>query len=301
MIKLIDRLNEAYMGVLGEDLKEKTKNRINWIVNHVEGTKILDIGCSQGIISIILGREGKKVYAIDLIEESIKYAKKELDKEHVSVKENVKFKVSNFITDDNLDFDYDTILLTEVLEHISDTETMLKKIYNHLSKNGILIVTVPFGINDYFDHKRTYYFLDLYETLSTYFIVDKLDYIGKWTGVICKKKENLNTGTIETLKSYSRECIYHLERAFYQVEKEYISIIKDYQTKLNEKNEYIQNQKKEFDDYLDKFKEQLAQLNNNEKVLIKEKQEENQLLGHIKSTIQELDLYIRNIIDEKKN
>ncbi|UOK57815.1 hypothetical protein MGI18_26475 [Bacillus sp. OVS6] len=57
---IIDRVNEAYYGALGTDFSKKTRERINWIVTHVLGSKVLDIGCSQGINAILLGREGKK-------------------------------------------------------------------------------------------------------------------------------------------------------------------------------------------------------------------------------------------------
>ncbi len=62
----------------------------------------------------------KKVDAIDIEQDSINYANEQLEKEHNSVKDLINFKVANFMTDDQLDKDYHTILLTEVLEHIAD-------------------------------------------------------------------------------------------------------------------------------------------------------------------------------------
>lgn len=97
--KILDRIAEAYKGNLGEDFGVKTRYRINWIINRVNGNKVLDIGTSQGIVPIILGREGKKVDAIDIEQDSINYANEQLEKEHNSVKELINFKVSNFMTD----------------------------------------------------------------------------------------------------------------------------------------------------------------------------------------------------------
>jgi 2-polyprenyl-3-methyl-5-hydroxy-6-metoxy-1,4-benzoquinol methylase len=235
--KPLDRVNEAYKGELGEDFSKKTRNRINWIVNQVKGNEILDIGCSQGIISIILGREGKKVDAIDILEESIEYAKNELKNEHLSVQENVNFRVANFMTDEDFKNGYETILLTEVLEHISDTDMFLKKIYDLLLENGILVITVPFGINDYFDHKRTYYYLDLHDQVSKYFNIEKIHYLGKWVGIVCKKdKINYNKKDM-----FSRDEIAKLENAFYSIEREYVEKIENYLKQISLKNENIKN------------------------------------------------------------
>ncbi|WP_416729817.1 methyltransferase domain-containing protein [Fictibacillus sp. JL2B1089] len=236
--KPLDRVNEAYNGDLGQAFSEKTRSRVNWILNHVKGVRILDIGCSQGIIPIILGREGKVIDAIDIAEESIDYAKNALNNEHISVKNNVNFRVSNFMTESDLENEYETILLTEVLEHISDTEPFLYKIYNHLEKHGRLVVTVPFGINDYFDHKRTYYYLDLYDQLSIYFEIERIDYLGKWTGVVCKKRFEPSS---DRRLTFQREDIALLEKGFYEVERDLLSKFNELNRVIRDKNDAIKN------------------------------------------------------------
>lgn len=237
-IKPLDRVTEAYKGELGEAFAYKTRERINWIVNQVQGEKVLDIGCSQGIIPIILGREGKRVKAIDIMEESIEYAKEELKSEHMSVQENVDFINTSFMTEEYIYSDYDTILLTEVLEHISDTTKFLNKIYNSLSENGLLVVTVPFGINDYFDHKRTYYVSELYEQLGAFFRIKEVKYLGKWIGCICVKETEK---TEENYQIYSKSGVLKLEEAFFKVEREYQDRIYDYQKEIATKNKLIAN------------------------------------------------------------
>lgn len=122
-IKPLDRITEAYNGEMGKDFGNKTRNRINWIVNHVQGEKVIDIGCSQGIVPIILGREGKQVLGLDIAQESIDYALNNLKNEHISVQEKIEFRVGNFMTESTLTYQFDTVLLTEVLEHISDPKS----------------------------------------------------------------------------------------------------------------------------------------------------------------------------------
>jgi 2-polyprenyl-6-hydroxyphenyl methylase/3-demethylubiquinone-9 3-methyltransferase len=218
----IDRVNEAYYGALGTDFSKQTRERINWIVTHVEGNNILDIGCSQGITSILLGREGKRVDGIDISSESIEYAIKELENEHSSVQQLVTFRLANFMTDDEIKHQYDTVLLTEVLEHISDPNAFLQKVSKHVKHNGKLIITVPFGINDYIDHKRTYYYSRLIEQVRAHFSIDSVEYLGKWIGVICKASSEKNDSL------YSEQATRQLEDAFQVVEREYKTQLEQY-------------------------------------------------------------------------
>ena len=51
-----DRIWEAYSGKLGNTMMKSSKGRIDWICSKVEGSYVLDVGCSQGISSIILAK-----------------------------------------------------------------------------------------------------------------------------------------------------------------------------------------------------------------------------------------------------
>ena len=58
--KMLDRISQAYKGELGEQSKEDAYKRIDWIRSNVKGDTVLDVGCSQGITSILLAKEGKR-------------------------------------------------------------------------------------------------------------------------------------------------------------------------------------------------------------------------------------------------
>ncbi|MBH0230731.1 methyltransferase domain-containing protein [Halobacillus yeomjeoni] len=305
--KPIDRITEAYEGNMGEDFSKKTRNRVNWIVNQVNGEKILDIGCSQGIIPIILGREGKLVDAIDIAQESIDYATEQLAQEHSSVQSNINFKVSNFMTDYEIDDNYENILLTEVLEHISDPESFLKKIYDHLTPDGRLIVTVPFGVNDYFDHKRTYYFTTLHSHLSTFFHLEEFTFLGKWTGVVCKKREERVENTRDV--TFDIETISRLEDSFEDVERDLLDRVKNLQQQLKTKNDHLKNVENKLRSEINQLKDRISQINNQKEDLNKEIQElvsslndKDIQLHEVKKdnerALKEKELHIQNLNDE---
>lgn len=71
-----DRLNEVYYGkLMNKETQDILRERVNWMCGQVQGTRVLDVGCSQGIVSILLARQGKEVVGVDIDPESIDYTK----------------------------------------------------------------------------------------------------------------------------------------------------------------------------------------------------------------------------------
>jgi SAM-dependent methyltransferase/glycosyltransferase involved in cell wall biosynthesis len=215
-IDLHDRIMEAYYGLMGEKFMKETQQRINYIGKKVYGEEILDIGCSQGILPILLGREGKRVIGIDVSKKAIDEAKHYLSKEEQSTQNLVTFMQGEFINS-HFDRRFDTVILAEVLEHLLNPERFIQKAKELLVTNGKLIVTIPFGINDYIDHKKTYYFIDMYEMLSNYFNIENIKFFDKWIIFEAINREFIKD--FDTLKGY----IYRLERSFYNRERELLT------------------------------------------------------------------------------
>jgi len=259
-IDIHDKVTEAYYGLLGPNFMKDTQQRIHWIGRNVDGNNILDIGCSQGIVSILLAREGKKVLGIDINKKSIHEAEKYLQKEEKSTQELVKFQTTDYI---NTDFEeqFDTIILTEVLEHLMNPEPFIKKAKEDLIDNGKLIITVPFGINDFIDHKQTYYYIELFEILKKYFLVKETNIIEKWIGYICI---NMETNK-QTFQSHD---IYALEKGFYNIERKSIEKIKDYINQVQKLKIDVKQFKETNTQYLKEktdLKENLSELKESDK------------------------------------
>ncbi|WP_165445082.1 class I SAM-dependent methyltransferase [Gracilibacillus phocaeensis] len=212
MKKPIDRVAEAYYDQVGANFGEKVRKRIHWICGQAKGEKILDVGCSQGITSILLGRESKQVLAIDLWQETIDYAKDMLSIEAEDTKQSVEFKVANFIAYDFGDQKFDSIIFGEVLEHVADPERFINKATELLSDDGQMIVTVPFGINDYFDHKKTYYMQGLLDLQNSDIHIDSMEIMGKWIGAVFVKGQINTTTPDKALSVKLEDGLYELER-----------------------------------------------------------------------------------------
>ncbi|WP_062320411.1 hypothetical protein [Halolactibacillus sp. JCM 19043] len=62
MKAITDSIYDAYYYKFGKTFGNEVRERIHWIAKEAKGKSMLDIGCSQGILSILLAREGKKVF-----------------------------------------------------------------------------------------------------------------------------------------------------------------------------------------------------------------------------------------------
>ena len=268
--KNIDRIDEAYNGSLGQELMEGSRARINWICSQAKGELILDVGCSQGTASIILGREGKSVTGIDICEESIKYALALLDFEDESTRNSVDFVNADFIgyTKDK-QHTYDSIIMGEVLEHISDPDRLIYRAYEILSDEGIFVVTVPFGINDYHDHKRTYYMIEIYDSLATHFSIKDVDFLGSWIGLVCSKKA-------ENDVKLDRELFSQVEKAFYLHERKLLNTISSLKKDRDALNNQMKAKEDKYTESVMSWKGKYEELNNlyQEQISLNYKQKE---------------------------
>jgi 2-polyprenyl-6-hydroxyphenyl methylase/3-demethylubiquinone-9 3-methyltransferase len=153
-----DRISEVYKGEISTDLfQDRSRRRINWMCSQVGGKQVLDLGCSQGIASIILGREGFEVVGLDVQDSRIEYARRDLAQESAETRSRVTFMVGEGT---DLDFDdesFDTVLLGEVLEHLVAPDRILEEVTRVLRQEGLVVITTPFGVLHHHDHKQTFF------------------------------------------------------------------------------------------------------------------------------------------------
>ncbi|KAK4471764.1 hypothetical protein MN116_005162 [Schistosoma mekongi] len=113
----------------------------------LKGKRILDVGCGGGILTEALSFLGADVLGIDLVEEGIKAAKGHVEatsyrwNEHLILqKPNYRFTSVQTIAEE-LPHQFDAVVASEVLEHVTDWEDMLKSMTVCLKLGGMLFVT----------------------------------------------------------------------------------------------------------------------------------------------------------------
>ena len=187
-----DRISEVFHGHLQGDLTTSlAQERIAWICSQVGPGRVLDLGCSQGITSILLARQGLPVCSADVEHPAVRYAANDLEKETEEVRRRVHLMMADGA---GLPFGggiFDTVVFGEVLEHLDEPFSVLREIRRVLKAGGRLVLTTPFGYLPHEDHKRTYYLHSLLRTTERFFTVTHLDiqgnhyirYVGSRAGV----------------------------------------------------------------------------------------------------------------------
>lgn len=280
----LDRISQSYNGELGILSQQKSKLRIDWMCNHVKGNNVLDIGCSQGITTILLGRSGKKIIGIDIEVESIKYANELKANESIEIQKNIEFICGDFLQY-KFNNTFDTIIMGEILEHVFEPDLFIEKAKTLLNENGRIIVTVPFGINPFPDHKRTYYFIELYKMLNKWVHVSDVMFFGGWIGFVSEKNVHGKSINID------EKFIHMLENSFYYVDSQKQKSIERFKmntenikSKLNKATEMLEMKDKEYERLV-------TQLENSEKDCTKL----NDLIREKESEIKDLEMEIKNM------
>ena len=182
-----DRIYAAYMGEMGETFKQQTRDRIDWILRQVQGRKtILDIGCSQGIVAILCAQQGSTVTGVEIQKENYDFANSLLSTEYDALADSVRFINQDFMEYDE-EVKYDAVILTEVLEHLSNAEEFLAHAARFLKEDGIAVITVPFGYCDHPDHVYTFYLTSLKELVEKVFQIRNVYYGGRWLACVADK------------------------------------------------------------------------------------------------------------------
>jgi glycosyltransferase involved in cell wall biosynthesis/SAM-dependent methyltransferase/spore maturation protein CgeB len=229
-----DRVTEAYFGKLGDAFMRETQARIHWICERVEGPRVLDAGCSQGITTLLLAREGKQVLGVDVDTKAIEEARALLSQEPKRVQQCARLEHGDFLSLPAPDTLFDSLVMSEVLEHLIQPSAFIEAAPRHLKPGGRLVVTVPFGVNDFIDHKHTFYLLEPYRLLAARFDIDEVQVLGRWIGLTGRlRHEQASAPEVQALEA---RLVSHLEAGFEALERSIRQEAQGYRDKLHDAN-----------------------------------------------------------------
>ena len=97
---------------------------------------ILDVGCAQGTLAMILAERGHRVLAVDLRQPFLDYAKSRY------TYGNIEFMVANAL-EMELDRRFDLIFANQIIEHLVYPERLVGRLKSLLKPRGRLVVTTP--------------------------------------------------------------------------------------------------------------------------------------------------------------
>ena len=152
-----DRVAQVYFGMIKwGDSGEILRQRIDWMVDQARGPRILDVGCSEGVLEILLARKGFNVTGVDINAEALAFAQDLLAQEPEEVRARVRFLHGDLAQARLLDDRFDTLVMGELLEHLEDPQTLLNRSLDLIRPDGRVIITTPFGYHPDEDHRQTF-------------------------------------------------------------------------------------------------------------------------------------------------
>lgn len=132
-----EKYGGTYISPYLEDHKQNVTQgaTFNFIQENIQETgKVLDIGCGNGKLLLLLREAGWEVNGMELLPE---YAKK-IESEH-----NIEMVVGDFLEYKTDDKKYDLVILRHVLEHLPDSVLAMNKLNALLKQNGHLVMEFP--------------------------------------------------------------------------------------------------------------------------------------------------------------
>ena len=178
MSKPLDRVSEVYAGAASDPVFQRhLRARIHWTCRQVQGRRVLDVGCSQGLVPILLAREGFEVVGIDIEPSAIEQAQATLARENETVRAKTGLVLGDVFTAELELGAFDTVIAGEIMEHLTQPARLAERCRELLVEGGRFIVTVPFGVHPHPDHKTTFYLTALLEALGESFAPVEMELI----------------------------------------------------------------------------------------------------------------------------
>ncbi len=118
--------------------------RIRAVAELARGTRVLDVGCAEGMLAAGLADRGFAVTAVDGSAELIAYARAHHARPTVTYHRSL-------YEDFRPDAPFDTVVLVNILEHVADPVDLLRKARAWTAPDGCVIVLVP---NAFSLHRR---------------------------------------------------------------------------------------------------------------------------------------------------
>lgn len=237
-----DRINEAYYDGFGAEFGRVSRERINWMCRQAAGQKVLDVGCSQGITSILLAREGMQVTGIDIFKPVIDYAVGELAREVDSVASRVEFRCTELAALGAERFD--TVIMGEVIEHQTNPGRFVAQAAQLVSPSGRIVITVPFGLHPWPDHKSTVFPSDIYEPIKEEFGLTSLEVTQGYIRLVADRREEEGVSGREVhavLVATERGALQWQER-YYEVNGK-LQVVTKAKAELEKANEKLQQER----------------------------------------------------------
>jgi 2-polyprenyl-3-methyl-5-hydroxy-6-metoxy-1,4-benzoquinol methylase len=147
---------KAFYNELGNDPVQKAQRLRRDLIEFITPKgRIIELGCHIGFNTIYFASQGFEVIGVDIAETLIAEARKLRSFARPAIQARVSFTTSDILDLDAEELGlFDTIILTETLEHVIDPLPILAKAKELLSDGGSIFVSAPSTRTGTYSHVR---------------------------------------------------------------------------------------------------------------------------------------------------
>ncbi len=106
------------------------------LADRYDAKTVLDVGCAQGTLALLLAESGRSVTAVDIRAQFLEYAKTRYERG------DIRFMASNVFDAADIGT-FDLVFANQIIEHLVYPADFLRKLSQFAKPGGILVVSTP--------------------------------------------------------------------------------------------------------------------------------------------------------------
>ncbi len=188
----LENLEEIYEKGIGEKfgIKQKLMFRLPFsfrhkgvfhFLDHLPRGTLMDVGCKEGKLTWLLKRKGWKVMGVEPTDFFANFGRKVY---------NLRIE-NKFLQDISLDYKFDLIVLSAILEHVKDQIDFLQQAIRFMKKEGQIFIRIPHDKSKW--HAATHLFIHSAKSINhtiekAGLYITKMDVVGREFFILAKKR-----------------------------------------------------------------------------------------------------------------
>lgn len=257
-------------GVVGLEVAETARNEALWIRAHLVGKRVLDVGCRQGFLAILLARDGFDVTGLDSQAEAIAYAQKASRRENEVVQANLNFINGNLWGLASSDT-FDTIIVRNEIGRQELPAIFFGKALGHLNENGVIIVSTFFGCYACDEHENFIFPSDFVKIAEEYALeISEFNVIDDRIRIVFSKYSAAG------LEMFRRSLLSFTEQGALESQRRLLNRIAEQSAQLKAQGDLLKHLQRDHASQLSRIKKDCELAKAQDRVVIKER-----IQGHL--------------------